>query len=458
MTPGLLCGNLGTNSHDEEFMDTVRLTTFFRPPKLTFVAENSDQVLRAMKVSTVLWGGVYNEIWPAEKAFHVGEPLPSDFIVVCDKSIAVSKDFEKKTKQIEELFYKSDHAKGALFLDTIGIYEEIKERQVKSTIAQSSATELNKVFRCGGFPDNAPKNYELAYKTILFAETVDFDVSVPHVRQAAPLYSPIDLTGVKYVFKGSRRERGIIFFLADPSSHLDILFAWNLRARGNRVCFIDRANVDADLERIAIWKEQRLKDMATSGPRMRFPPSAYVTSVDLEPDITILRRIAEKLRTSIQELSAFFEVPKDPFDLFPKTETKSRMAFMKDRMLTFEIEYPTYADETSNYTDQIGVCFSFPSLYSQGADHLQHVPRLDQVERCLLSGTHRDDGARINGSVVTLFGSLFGSTQTVWLNPPWEFWRIHFWGKKLEMRPSNAGHNLRNIIDSQGGINAGTPF
>lgn len=441
-------------------MDTLRLTTFFRPPKLIFVVEDAAQTTRAIEVCTVLWGGIYNEICPAQDPALSDRIKNADFIIRCGDTAALPKDLEDRILPFQDLIINTGRTKGLLFLDTIGIYLHLKEREIKAVLPPTAARTLLEQFRFGTFSTSAPRQYERAYRDLLKPEDFNHNPKQPALDNSGP-YFPIEITALDLSFKWGRGqyESSNIYLIGSSDDFADIALAWTLRSRGHKIYFIDRANATADIADACTWSTAKNHPSFSGEMKSKFgtPNPSIISTRDPEGDKTLLESFSNALKVHHTVKTTPFRFhTKKTHAYYVGTKNHNQMGFIKDRNLTFELDFPPYADDKSSFSEKIGICFELPTVYGQEKnDYIQQVPPVKDPERCLLTGAGRRDGVRIHGNVVTSFENLFGNTQTVWLNSPWEFWRIHFWIKKLEMRPSGAGHNLRNIIDNYGGLDPG---
>ncbi len=441
-------------------METVRLTTYFRPPKIAFVVEDANQTVKVMELCTVLWGGYFNEIYRSKDPDLLDRIKESDFIVRCGNSLTFPKSLEDKVVPFQKLFFESDLSKGLIYFDTTEVYQELQKREVNAAIPSSPPKALIDRFRFGAFPSYVPTNYEQAYRQLLKPETIDSNPKRPVSKNGGPHF-PIELTALDLLlFIGSSNyDIGTIYLLGDPTNFEDVALAWTLRSRGNQVCFIDRSNLVADVKETNEWRKAEISPSIQDEieEMNRYQDRVFISSRDLEGDKAILEDLSKDLGIHrVVKPTDFWANTKDTFAYFPRTESKDQMGFLEDQTLTFELHLPPYLENASRLLDNIGVCFELSTLYSGSENGLLHcIPPVEHSERFLLGEVGQSEGARVHGKTVTLFEGLFGSTKTVYLNSPWEFWRSHFWSKDLEMRPSKAGHNVKNIISTYGGIDPG---
>lgn len=412
-------------------MEAVNLTVFSRPARLAFIIENEEQALKAMQYCTVLWGGIYNEIYNKTELYNRNWKSEFDYYVVFDDIIGIEKD---KVVTFDQLIRKeTKNAKGTLFVDVISVYQHLSAKTYEAVNPKKNPS-LIETFRFGSFPEFVNRKYFESYSTLLKSKDTE-----NHPNPDLPAqgrrddYYPIEFTSYDLRF-GNRRHRsgGSIFFGGNHNDFNDIICAWNLRARGNSITWVDLDNVEKSYEVGLEWWKSKL-DEESKVKVGNFPSALQLAMRDPEVNKKAIEPICGKGKIShCRKMSFYYEEIERPFSIYPRTEDMHVIGFWDGRQLTYQHPVPDFLDRDSHNLQKLGLCFENPTIYGVEQNTYMHsFPQFEGVEKCLLSSAQRE-GIRVTDKIITQFDPHLKFNQSFWLNSPFGVLENVFLEKKYK--------------------------
>jgi len=243
-------------------LDEIQISRKVRPIRLAFIVNHNEKKIleRVLYLNSLIWGGRFNYIIPftrratnwfdgsySAKDMMIGyiESLEPDFIVCSNNSQKkYFKEYGKKVINLDDIL---DFNKGSFgySISMFDIYDEQYQKTFKfnlkhppkSLIARSSNRNSFFVSACfGAFPDNKELNYfkdNFAHVYDATEKEINQDNFFDYFRSSK--ITPLNSTGAYLDLLNQAGRNDRILFLLNPSSVVDIIDFWNLRAIGKKV-------------------------------------------------------------------------------------------------------------------------------------------------------------------------------------------------------------------------------
>ena len=229
---------------------------------------NIDDVIRAVELNSLLWGGAFNPIIPVGASDELDHNLVKLFQV--DVLVPVT-----ETKEIKDFLDNYKWARLPISHHSNSIFEEDARERSKKYVTLLDVSQIlkklwdsdfkflkNKQSNCaypvwkatdpdkdifalifGEYPkDNLVINYEKNYKQVLKPKEIKIEKGKSLSATLATNISPILLTEHETTPYGGRRiEAGI--YVGDKNDFLDLVNFWNIRASGSYITFLPKNNI-----------------------------------------------------------------------------------------------------------------------------------------------------------------------------------------------------------------------
>lgn len=233
-------------------MASTNLIVNYRPLKIGFcVRENNlSDVIRAIELNSILWGGIYNPIIPVGINTDIASTLMKFFqvdLLYLITETAEINEFINKYPHLEwpnryegKLFYQEDQGVSLAALDISHIIDHYWEKEFKLNKKSNCVLPqwkdddpLSAVFTLefGKFPTTPSFlfKYEEGYKKGLRAKVVKINKTATLEPEFAKKVFPLQLTDDRLkIWGGKMVSSGI--YVGDPTDASDLLNFWNLRA------------------------------------------------------------------------------------------------------------------------------------------------------------------------------------------------------------------------------------
>lgn len=263
-------------------MESLNFFINYRPVKIGFLIKENDfdDLEKAVKLNTILQGGICNPIIPVSKRIKNAETLIKKFDVDLIHPVS-SDDFidsiVKKYHHLKNFTYLNDiigtvEKKNYIaYYDIIDTYLKISneglkfyssQRSLYRTVSWNSEDELSSVFLIlfGAFPnkDDCGIDYEYEYNGFLKASCIKINKNTELIPEINSFRTPLSLTVRNLIYsKNQRYLPGV--YLSTTNSFQDLVNFWNLRASGVlNLTFLSNNNI----ERLKKYTVSFLKNMA----------------------------------------------------------------------------------------------------------------------------------------------------------------------------------------------------
>jgi hypothetical protein len=394
-------------------MKTADFYVGYRPVRLGLLVRNNnfEDLLSAVELNTLLWGGIFNPIIPiGENNLLVDNLINSlqiDYLLPLNQSaelIEVPNKYPHLGNHISKMYglYQDDWKTKKKILSYLDINHLINfywEKEFKHSkrgnsncvsLGWSENDELKNMFAVefGFFGNQEPlkHNYFKNYLNGLRAKEVKIKKIVP--KSISGMIPPIKFTKSRLSYTVDEyNEAG--FFVGDPNNYLDIINFWNVRASGRSVFFYPFGK-SKRMNEYAKSKVESLSKIPSRYDNYEEPIRIYHTSVDFE---------------SCKKISSIFKTKK-PFgyynvgDLFwnkkyfqtsmPRFDDKIVTAIIQDDEDKYRVtiplpEKPIWEEilETQQYVISVKAISDYP--FSGHTLSLPYLPDLNEFYRRKIS-------------------------------------------------------------------------
>jgi hypothetical protein len=253
-------------------MALTGFSTKYRTLKIAFLIrkDSIDDFLSAVKINTLLWGGIHNPIIPVgsdpKEAIELIKSIPVDILhpVVLDDNInAVLKEFPflKAPRHFTYEIFTEDwdtKKKKLVYLDSLNIIEKHYHKYFKGQSSKGGSNcilvkwanddQFKNIFSLtfGNYENNFNllDDFDIAFRKGLRAQEINIKKNDVVPDLAAGKISPLVLTSMDLKnYRGDHyRQNGA--FIGDPDDFHDLVIFWNLRATGLIIEFIPINNED----------------------------------------------------------------------------------------------------------------------------------------------------------------------------------------------------------------------
>lgn len=248
-------------------LEDVRIE--YRTLRIGFCVRNGevDDVIRAAKLNTLLWGGVFNPIIPVGAPDKLDHQLVKLFQVDILLPVVETQEITDFIKRYEWARFPLSYHSNSIFseasynqnkkvvsvLDVSQILRKLWDKDFKflknnhsnCTYPQWKSKDPDKnVFTLifGQYPDEKLVfRYKDNYKKALRAREVKIDVKKAIPLMLARTISPLSLTEHEIKSYGNRRIEADIY-MGDNNDFLDLVNFWNIRASGSDITFLPKTN------------------------------------------------------------------------------------------------------------------------------------------------------------------------------------------------------------------------
>lgn len=248
-------------------MAITNFSAKYRTLKIAFLIPEGDikSLIEALKINTLLWGGIHNPIIPISsdrtKTINLIKSTPIDVLhpVVHNEDIdavIATFPFLKSPRHFTHEIFSEDwdsKKRSPVYLDSLNIIEKHYHKYFKGVPADKSASNcvvpkwsnedpLANVFSLmfGNYENsfNLKEDFEDAFLKGLRAKKIQIENGKHLDAEIATKINPITLTsiGLKNYRRELFRDDGV--YVGDSDSFEDLLFFWNLRASGLWIDFL----------------------------------------------------------------------------------------------------------------------------------------------------------------------------------------------------------------------------
>ncbi len=298
-------------------LEDVRIE--YRPLRLGFCIRdgNIQDLLKAAKLNTLLWGGIFNPIIPIgekEKLDHVLVKLfQVDVLVPVTNTEEIKKFIEQYKWAKFPLMYHSEailtedinekNKKVVRVLDVSHIIKMLWNKDFKflktgdsncAVVSWKSKDTDRDIFTLmfGSYPkEKFVFRYKQNFKKALRAHEIKLEEGKQIPAKLASSITPLYLTEYKVQNYGGRRISAGIY-IGDKNNFADLLNFWNIRAAGSYVAFLPKKN-----------KKRFLPFIKAHAKRIKKPKELYRPSLTIwfrgekESDYKEIERVIKPLKT-----------------------------------------------------------------------------------------------------------------------------------------------------------------
>ncbi|MFA5106763.1 MAG: hypothetical protein WC497_00365 [Patescibacteria group bacterium] len=248
--------------------DDVRIE--YRPLRLGFCVRDGHKqdIATAVKLNTILWGGIYNPLIPVGSKEGLDHALVKlfqvDALIPISKTPEINKFLEKyswarlPSSYNSELLLSEDSMnrkkKHVNVLDVSHILRKMWDTNFKFSKTDDSNCTLISWSNKDADKDLLPLLFgeypkkQLAYKyhhnfqKALKAKEITLTGRRPVPKKLASTVTPLALTEQEIrSYGGNRHDAGV--YIGDSKSFIDLLNFWNIRAAGSYITFLPKSNV-----------------------------------------------------------------------------------------------------------------------------------------------------------------------------------------------------------------------
>jgi hypothetical protein len=434
-------------------MESISLTTWTRPVKLIFVIETEEQLIKSIEYCTIVWGGIFNEIYLKEELPSL-QTLQFDYLVRFNKDdVNQENDYESIEIHYEELL-KSNFQSKKKYPKYIDILPILSMSDIKSLpLCLNKVDNLVSHFRFGKTPQFTGYNYDKILEENFETQEIHKSVSPFESRNIKDQFeTPLEITGANLYLVGrsfSHNLKKILFYIGDEKDYKQITRLWTIRTYGYAIEIISEKDLKT-LNKFEDYIKTRQESIEADKMSIHCCRDNHWSILEKQSEYLSLYKVENVLSL------AKYDNLDPPYVL--QTENEHAIAHLDGKRLQFKHILPNYLSNhfTHNKHQHIGICIEHPKLYNlDNYSFVQSIPKLPNIERLLLNSSPVMDNVRIHGQTITSFSESYGFTESHYFNSYYDLIRSFILSNGFDIQLSPGGRNLQTIVQNYGGIDPG---